>query len=257
MRPSIVLAVLSLALLSIVSPIVAVSSKGVKQPTDFNFYDYLIGEWDVVKSELNAQTASHEVTEPMGRYQFIKSSDADQGLLLVGRYHENDTLSGAVVNDLSVSVEFESDSKSSGVWKIGASESASTSPLFSFNFVMQPGQLPTSVGKWMDDDAPAYYLLSINQPDRFSIVITRDSIGQTKSFTMFSLKKIVVDQPKTFWQSYGTWVIMGGVFILNIWIKQKTKNWGAAAAATTVAPGGAAPAGRTAAAPATANKKAK
>jgi hypothetical protein len=65
------------------------------------------------------------------------------------------------------------------------------------------------------------YQWTIPAHDRWSFTIF-DKSGKVKA--VYVAKKFFLEEPKTFMQSYGTYIMMFGLMALNMWIQTKTKN---------------------------------
>ena len=141
---------------------------------------------------------------------------------LIGRYFDNHTETGDIENALSVLVEF--DDNSNGAWKTGRDENSLTQ-LFPFSFVQHPAGHPTSVGDWHGADE-SYYVLQINAPDKFTITVQPKRAAQQQAgeeaeqaeegVVIYSLRKKAEPAAKTFFQQYGTWLMLGVFFVVNM-----------------------------------------
>lgn len=148
---------------------------------------------------------------------------------LIGRYFDNHTDTGEIENTLSVLVEF--DDNSNGQWKTGSSDDSLTQ-LFPFSFIQHPAGHPTSLGDWHGAD-DSYYILQINAPDKFTITVQpkrntqpaeADSGEAEDGVVIYSLRKKAEAAPKSFFQQYGTWLMLGVFFVVNMSATQQQQH---------------------------------
>ena len=204
---------------ALVPLVVSADSSSSASPPPFNFHDYLLGEWDVLKTSASFSPPSFDFSPYRGRYSFEKDNATAN---VLGRYFDNHTESGDIENRLHVLVDFED--TANGQWKTGRDEDSLT-PLFDFSFVQHPAGHPTTVGEWHGAD-DAYYLLQINGPDRFTITVTPKAFGghtadgegeeEGDGVVVYSLKKTAQPVAKTFFQQYGTYLMLGVFFVVNM-----------------------------------------
>jgi len=200
----------------------------------FDFHSYLIGEWDVLKSEASFDPPSFDFSPYRGHYNFVKDNSTSS---LLGRYFDNHTETGDIENTLTVLVEF--DDNSNGQWKTGRDEDSLTQ-LFPFSFVTHPAGHPTSVGEWHGADE-SHYVLQINAPDKFTITVQpRRGVASggeesEEGVVIYSLRKKAEPAAKTFFQQYGTWLMLGVFFVVNMWVKTRQQVGGPPTAAPTPA----------------------
>ena len=165
----------------------------------FNFHDYLLGEWDVLKTDAIFSPPSFDFSPFRGRYLFEKENGTSA---VVGRYFDNHTETGEIDNQLAVHIDF--DDTANGQWKTGKDVDSLT-PLFAFSFVLHPAGHPTTVGEWHGADE-SFYLLQINAPDKFTITVTPKALGAAgdeaddAAVTIYSLKKKPEAVAKSFFQ---------------------------------------------------------
>eukprot|EP00461_Guttulinopsis_vulgaris_P003367 UN03368 len=76
----------------------------------------------------------------------------------------------------------------------------------------------------MEQDDEAFYQLVIPAPDRIILSIYNKK-EKTQNTIVF--KKISIELPKTFWQNYGTWIMMLGLMILNMYVQSKSREFAA------------------------------
>jgi hypothetical protein len=206
----------------------------------FNFYDYLDGVWEVSKSTAHFASGDVRSHSLRGRYEFVKRNDTAV-LALQGSYYDNDTDTNEVSNQLKVSVEFQD--SATGTFSTGEDEEA-MKELFRFSFIQPSGNgIPISVGEWSGGSL-SYYQFQCISPLSFIITVSPKAFGQSTddednhSVTIYTGRKIVPAPPKTFWQQYGTFVMIGVFFLFNTFVKSKTAAMQQTAANPAVAAGG-------------------
>ena len=171
-------------------------------------------------SEATFSPPSFDFSPYRGYYHFVKDNSSSS---LIGRYYDNHTETGDIENSLTVLVEF--DDNSNGQWKTGRDEDSLTQ-LFPFSFVQHPAGHPTSVGDWHGND-DSFYVLQINAPDKFTITVQPKRANQLQQgdeeeeqaeegVVIYSLRKKSEPAAKTFFQQYGTWLMLGVFFVVNM-----------------------------------------
>ena len=172
----------------------------------------------MLTSEATFDPPSFDFSPYRGHYHFVADNSSSA---LIGRYFDNHTDTGDIENTLSVLVEF--DDSGNGQWKTGRDEDSLTQ-LFPFSFVMHPAGHPTSVGDWHGADE-SYYVLQINAPDKFTITVqpkrskqqqSDEEAEEAEGLVIYSLRKKAEPAPKTFFQQYGTWLMLGVFFVVNM-----------------------------------------
>jgi len=199
----------------------------------FSFYEYFTGEWDVQRSTAFFKSSTQNFEELPGHYSIHKENGT---VHLIGRYFQNDTATGELTNELAVAVDFET--PNSGSFKIGATE-YDVSVLFKFEFIQQPNGMVLSHGEWLGS-TPGYYQFAVGTWDKFTItILTKETEGQDPSVLVFTGKKVAEPQEKSFFQKYGTFALLGGVILVNMFLQRKTQSIQAnhARAAVTRKPG--------------------
>jgi len=228
---------LFLALTTLFPLSIAADSTSSSSSPIFNFHDYLIGEWDVLKADVSYSPPTFDFSPYRGRYLFDKENGTSN---LIGRYFDNHTETGEVENELRVLIEFED--TANGHWKTGKDVDSLTS-LFPFSFVTHPSGHPTTVGEWHGAD-DSYYLLQINAPDKFTITVTpkqwgaggeEPQSGEDVAVTVYSLRKKPEPVAKGFFQQYGTYLMLIVFFVVNLFLKSRAAT-SAATTASTSAP---------------------
>jgi len=220
----------------------------------FSFYDYLLGEWEVVRGTAQSATGESAFDDTLrGHYYFEKENGTSN---LIGRYYDNDTTTGEVTNMLSVLVEFTT--PVSGVFKTSAptpsspaaaaggsddeSESAAANTLFEFDFEQQQNTgFALSFGMWKGNAKPTHYQFAATAWDRFLITLfPRDapsapaaaSAAASAEVVVFMGRKIPQNVEKTFWQKYSTMLMLGGFFFFNMFVQRKARGYQAQQMAT-------------------------
>jgi hypothetical protein len=215
------------------------SSSSLTSSTAFNFYEYLEGSWEIARSQGVFSSNDLRYDSVQGRYNLLKQNGTSN---LIGSYYENDTDSSEIQNQLSVEIEFHD--TASGVFKTGE-DSDSMKELFRFNFVQTAATVPISIGSWSGSES-SYYSFQCISPNSFSITVFPKAFGQSgredsddsNSILIYNGRKIVPVAPKTFFQQYGSMLLIAGLFVFNMWIKTKQSGGhpSAAPAAATAAP---------------------
>jgi len=133
-----------------------------------------------------------------------------------------------------------------GYLKTGNDED-SMKELFKFSFNQGPNSIPISIGEW-HGSSTSYYIFQCISPVQFTITVLPQSFnGKTlnptdsevelednNSIVIYTGKKIVAIVPKTFLQSYGTMLMIGAFFIVNMYIKSKQASMQPGTQSTTV-----------------------
>jgi len=189
-------------------------------PTAFSFLDFMHGEWDIQRSTASLKSGEQSFADVRGHYS-IERENATNNLL--GRYYENDTATGELSNEFVLYIEFTT--PTNGVFKTGASE-YNLKTLFAFDFV-QP--LPDSGngvilshGEWFGEKGAASYQFQVGAWDRFTITVIPKALNAEQEVTLYLGKKIPPHIEKTFMQKYGTYIMIGGFFFLQMYLKKKT-----------------------------------
>lgn len=217
---------LVVVVLACLLPFALAADSATTSATAFNFHDYLLGEWDVLKTDAIFSPPSFDFSPFRGRYVFEKENGTSS---VVGRYYDNHTETGEVENQLSVHIDF--DDTANGQWKTGKDVDSLT-PLFAFSFVLHPAGHPTTVGEWHGAE-DAFYLLQINAPDKFTITVTPKALqaqggeggeADDAAVTIYSLKKKPEAVAKTFFQQYGTYLMLAVFFVVNMYDHTNTAH---------------------------------
>jgi len=219
--------------------------------TPFSFYDYLLGEWDVARGTATLGSGEQTFeTVIRGKYFFEKENGT---MNLLGRYYDNDTSTGEVMNEMSVVVEFSTPTE--GVFKVSGANDDSPHPLFAFDFEQAAiNGLALAYGAWRGDKTPTYYQFVVTSWDRFAItLIPHTAIGSAgtsptaagaspaaarlgksdddadtdaaesgPTVALFLGKKVPVIAERGFFQKYGS-MLMIGVFLI---IQMKMRGFG-------------------------------
>jgi len=208
---------------------VATATAEVKPPS--SFYDFLQGDWEVLNTKVDMKTGEQTYAELRGHYLFEKENGT---LNLIGHSFDNDTSSGELLNEMEIGVEFAT--PNSGSFKTGASDFDLKS-LFEFDFAAQENGVALSHGEW-HGAKPSWYQFTMSGVDRFQItVFPKDG---TPNIQVLVGRKIPVNAEKTFFQQWGTMIMIGGMFLVNGFLQRRMRP-----AATPAAPAAAAAASGT------------
>jgi hypothetical protein len=138
--------------------------------------------------------------------------------------------------------QFEADGNS-GSYKFGESVQDLTE-LFSFKFHPLPDNGAISIGKW-NSEPGAHYEFLIHNQDSFTITVLPDSKDDDALVHLYIGKRVLYPVTQTFFQKYGSTIMIAGVFMLNMYMQQKLKgqqqNNAARANNAAAAPAAAAP----------------
>eukprot|EP00475_Leptophrys_vorax_P024226 TRINITY_DN3339_c0_g1_i1.p2 TRINITY_DN3339_c0_g1~~TRINITY_DN3339_c0_g1_i1.p2 ORF type:complete len:121 (+),score=34.05 TRINITY_DN3339_c0_g1_i1:247-609(+) len=114
------------------------------------------------------------------------------------------------------------------------------SVLFEFSFAVLQDHASVSVGTWNNDIGLRYQFL-VHGTDKFTITVLPSSAdGQVH---LYLGKRVVYPPNLTFFQQYGSYIMIGGVFLLNTYMQTKFRAPqgqapAAGAAAQATAPSG-------------------
>ncbi len=119
--------------------------------------------------------------------------------------------------------------------------------MFEFKFHPLGDHGAISIGKWHSEPGAHYEFLVHNQ-DSFTISVIPDSKHDDAVVHLYIGKRVLYPVAQTFFQKYGSTIMIAGVFMLNMYMQQKMRGQqqNAAAARANNAP---------AAAPSTTNLK--
>lgn len=198
----------------------------------FTFQTWFAGEWDVQRTEVSGGELVH--SDVLGRYVVARRNGSEA---LEGSSFDNDTATGEVTNELALAVEFADGSASAGTFMTGA-DPEELAPLFEFAFETQHNGMHVSHGRW---GAKSSYQFVAAHKDLFIITVRPDGGGGDA--TLFTGKRVVRPVPKTFFQQYGTMIMLGCFFLFNTYMRRSNA---AAAQAPQAAAAGAAPVSETA-----------
>eukprot|EP00462_Mataza_sp_D1_P000020 CAMPEP_0175089396 /NCGR_PEP_ID=MMETSP0086_2-20121207/763_1 /TAXON_ID=136419 /ORGANISM="Unknown Unknown, Strain D1" /LENGTH=247 /DNA_ID=CAMNT_0016361901 /DNA_START=8 /DNA_END=747 /DNA_ORIENTATION=+ len=180
----------------------------------FSFYDFFKGEWDVQRVAVALKSGETTSDGTKGHYS-IQPDDTSE-TSLIGKYHDSDPETGEVVNEMSLQIDFTD--KSSGAFKTAPiSESVmDADPLFNFEFNEQNNGAVLSHGEWNGADE-AFYQFQISSKDMFTITVTKKvEAGKDPEATLYLGKRIVKHQELTFYQKYGTYMLVGGFLVMRL-----------------------------------------
>jgi len=220
----------SLLLLSLFVLIGVISSQ---EAPPFSFYDYFHGDWIVQRTVASLKTGEQTSDELIAQYTIEKENGT---LNLIGKYFNNDTNTGEITNIKRIIVDFNVGGNS-GAFKVGSVLSDVTEDeeeddevkehslktLFNFDFSVQHNGMVVSQGEWVDG-VGSYYQFLIGGWDKFTITVYPKTMNQEAEVQMFTGRKIPVLQDKSFFQKYGTMVMIGGFFLFNMFVQKKTRS---------------------------------
>lgn len=206
-------------------------------PGPWTFQTFFAGEWAVQQSTFSADGAQHK-SDLVGHYSLARRDESDA---LEGRSFDNDTASGELSNQLSLLVEFTPGAASAGTLYTGEGDGAEDelAPLFDFDFVEQPNGMHVSRGEWKAKAGASYQFVAV-APNSFLITVRTD--GEDGE-VVFAGSRVLDAVEKTFFQKYGTMMMMGAFFLFNNFMQRRARGGAADAAA---AGAGAAPVTETA-----------
>jgi len=193
------------------------------QEKEFSFKTYLLGEWNVERFTVS-MTTSEMVPVSTGKYVF----NADTETTNIVGYWSPDEVEDEDGLQAKIPVLVEFDSSNTGNFKTGEDEDV----LFSFYFQHFNGPW-ISHGEW-NGQTSAFYQFNIVANDKFTITVYPNPVQEDAEVTIYSASRVKSGREKTFFEKYGSTMMMVGGFMLF----QQLKGDGGRAAA---AQGGGAP----------------
>jgi len=168
----------------------------------FSFKDYLSGEWNVERFAVTMAT-SEMTPVSSGTYQFEPEKESDNlvGFWTPGEAGED----GEVVKD-PVSVEF--DALNTGSFKIGEDNDL----LFSFYFQHFNGPW-ISHGEW-NGVSDGFYQFNVVASDKFTITVFTHPMKEDGEVILFSASRVKSAREKSFFEKYGSTMMMVVLFLL-------------------------------------------
>jgi len=200
--------------------VLLVSANEGGAPTAFSFLDFMHGEWDIQRSSASLKSGEQSFADVRGHYSIERENGTNN---LIGRYYENDTTTGDLSNEFVLAIDFTT--PTNGVFKTGASE-YNLKTLFAFDFVQPAPDTGNGVilshGEWFGEKGTASYQFQVGAWDRFTITVIPKTPTAEQEVTLYLGKKIPPFIEKTFMQKYGTYLMIGGFFFLQMYLKKKT-----------------------------------
>mmetsp|Transcript_22024 Transcript_22024/g.24487 ORF Transcript_22024/g.24487 Transcript_22024/m.24487 type:complete len:234 (+) Transcript_22024:24-725(+) len=193
-----------------------------EEVADFSFADFFQGEWVVERSTVDINTNVHIYDETRGRYNMSKAGDHG----MAGEYFAEDTVTGDVLSSLIVRIEFAHD-PATGAFKTGAEtdEPSEFATLFNFAFQHEPHNgMIISHGEYHGAKGGHYQFL-IPSPDKWVLTVYQEA-GEA---VVYLGQKVVVQNEKSFFQRYGTMLMLGGFMLVNTFMQKKVRTPPAAA----------------------------
>jgi len=174
-------------------------------------YEYLQGEWDVTRSSFSFSGSQDEGVA--GKYIFAKQNGTNT---LSGRYYENNT--GEITNELSLAIEFADPTVNVATFKTGDADSDDLRELFSFDFKPLPTGVHLSFGDWHGAKSGSHYQFLV-AGDTFTITVlpAKDS----DSLVVYSARRVVAAQDRSFFQQWGPMIMIAGVFFMNQFLQRR------------------------------------
>jgi len=186
--------------------------------TPFNFANFFTGEFHVYSAEGSRDGSSVSGFSPAVQVFRLESQNDTSLPLLRGTSLKNNSDTFEVSELRFVEIEFSNTLGSAGVFKNGESLS-DLQTLFEFNF-FSLGENAVSFGKW--NGGPSTYQFIVTSNDRFSLTI--DSGADQSTILYFFGRRVLKTAPVTLWQKYGSTVMIGGVFLLNMYLQRNMRG---------------------------------
>ncbi|GAB5364853.1 hypothetical protein AAMO2058_001005900 [Amorphochlora amoebiformis] len=181
--------------------LIALFSAYVQAQETFSFQDYLPGEWKVERFSISPTTSEMTVVST-GKYVFNSKKESTN---IDGSYTpESDAEEEGESVSIPVLVEF--DSSNTGNFKTGDDEDL----LFSFYFQHFSGPW-ISHGEW-NGQTQGIYQFNIVAPDRFTITVY--PTNSEEEMAVISVTRVKSGREKSFFEKYGSTIMMVGGFLL-------------------------------------------
>eukprot|EP00472_Partenskyella_glossopodia_P006930 CAMPEP_0197517980 /NCGR_PEP_ID=MMETSP1318-20131121/3073_1 /TAXON_ID=552666 /ORGANISM="Partenskyella glossopodia, Strain RCC365" /LENGTH=224 /DNA_ID=CAMNT_0043067967 /DNA_START=6 /DNA_END=680 /DNA_ORIENTATION=- len=172
----------------------------------FSFEKHLVGTWDV--HQFMVATSTSEMM-PVSQSKYVFNSDPDTGGV-VGYFMNNDEDEDGLVSKIPISIDF--DAANTGNFKTGEDEEL----LFSFYFQNFNGP-EMSFGEWNGQN-PGFYQFQIVSGDKFLITVFPTDEGKDddadSEVIVYSANRVRSAKDKTFFEKYGSTIMMVGGFML-------------------------------------------
>mmetsp|Transcript_28509 Transcript_28509/g.39693 ORF Transcript_28509/g.39693 Transcript_28509/m.39693 type:complete len:226 (-) Transcript_28509:292-969(-) len=176
---------------------------------DFDFRKFLKGEWSVEKFTVS-MASSETIPAGSGTYTFKEEKETEN---LPGFWTPSSTESDPDEPEERIPVSVEFDALNTGNFKIGED----LENLFSFYF--QPFNGPwISHGEW-NGESGGFYQFNVVGSDKFTITIYPHKDKQDAEITLFSAVRVKNYREKTWFEKWGSTLMMLGGFFL--WQRMK------------------------------------
>jgi hypothetical protein len=189
---------------------VSVAADEVKE---FIFRDFLLDKteyFSVQTANMGTNGLVYDNEQPL-RKLFLNTKDGSD--MLTATTHVNTTKVDAITEELSdvfnFVVNFETGKNNTGTIVLENTKTVQ----FAFTTIER---VSVSNGKWNDE---TNYQIVVPGPDRFIITLFDSKNGQIRQ--IFVAKKILIDVPKTFFQAYGSYILMAVMLTFNMWMQNK------------------------------------
>ncbi len=178
----------------------------------FSFRDFLSGTWEIERTSVSLTTSE---TVPVSKGTYVFAAEEGTGNV-AGRYIQNSTASADdMVDDVEdaapeavpILVEFET--AVSGAFKTGSDEDL----LFNFFFQEYQEYNMMSAGEY-NGQVPGYYQFQVLSRDRFTITLYPAEPGADPELTVISARLKKDARERTFFERYGSTIMMLGLFML-------------------------------------------
>jgi len=212
----------ALLLVAIAAVFAPLASATVASTNFTTFSAFFKGEWEVqsTTAPVFAPTTATTIYAPLLSTYTLHSDNVTMNLF--GTSFDNNTATAEVTNVQSLAIDFADESGNKGFF------SADGKKLFEFDFVKLPNGIAVSQGKWLAAEN-SLYVFTVFPQDKFSLaVLPLDAKAGAESHT-FSGSRRIPNIPKTFFQSYGTFIMIGVMMIVNMYVQSKSKNLAAGA----------------------------
>jgi hypothetical protein len=152
----------------------------------------------------------------VGKYTFEKENGTNS---IIGRSFLNNTETGEQLNEMDIKIEFETGSETKGKYLSGKSTHSMTKQ-FSFDFDGLPplGHVRISQGPF--GKSQSYSFLSV-EANTFIWTIYGDKDKAQKQLILIG-KRMEINPEKTFMQKYGTYIMIGVMMMLQMYMKSRT-----------------------------------
>jgi hypothetical protein len=166
-------------------------------------------------------TGEQTVLEEGGEFTFNWTyTSEDQDYRVGSRVEEVDG------EEVSLPARLDFESENAGSLSMAFEEGAEPSKVLSFEF-MRHGSAWVSSGAYLSAEGRYTWVV---QPLQFVLSV---QTGAEEPTTLFIASKVVEEQEKTLWQKYSTMIMIGGMFILNMYMKTQNNKAAASGANTT------------------------